>query len=263
MGLFVILAAVVTCLTTNHVMQADEAKSKRPATRPTSVAKTSDQDPSELSKTESELVNKIFGSRLLEIAAEYKHYSRVDQTMRWSPTLCEAPPKLPEKLGALSASDSKETHGRKLYFLYARKPWNYRADISDRLRKNKESEVRAPLGQVLVKEAWNPVKVDPTKGSKLDKTRAYATQGKNTYYAGDKKGLFVMFKTKPGTPGTDQGWVYGTVSADGKQVTSVGLVKNCMQCHQDAPYDRQIGLSSLIPTKSSSAEKEKGLLDSR
>ena len=52
-----------------------------------------------------------------------------------------------------------------------------------------------------------------------------------------------MFKTKEGTPGTDRGWVYGTVSADGTTVTSVGLVKNGMQCHQDAPYDRQIGLS--------------------
>jgi hypothetical protein len=47
----------------------------------------------------------------------------------------------------------------------------------------------------------------------------------------------------PKTPGTDNGWVYGTVTADGKQVTSAGRVKSCMACHQRAPNDRVFGPS--------------------
>ena len=49
-----------------------------------------------------------------------------------------------------------------------------------------------------------------------------------------------MFKTAVDTPGTDQGWVYGTVSADGKRVTSVGRVKTCIQCHRNSTCDRQL-----------------------
>jgi hypothetical protein len=52
-----------------------------------------------------------------------------------------------------------------------------------------------------------------------------------------------MFKLEPGTPGTDAGWVYGTVTPDGKQVTSAGRVESCMGCHQDAPHDRLFGLA--------------------
>ena len=45
------------------------------------------------------------------------------------------------------------------------------------------------------------------------------------------------------TPDTDEGWVYGTVSADGKTVTSAGRVQSCMNCHQDAPHDRLFGVA--------------------
>ena len=51
-----------------------------------------------------------------------------------------------------------------------------------------------------------------------------------------------MFKTDPQTPGTDEGWVYGTVTPDGQQVTSAGRVESCMMCHQGAPHDRLFGL---------------------
>ena len=205
---------------------------------------------SKLDRAQTELVNRVFASRLLEIAAEYKQYERVDQTIRWSPTLCRVPPKPPQNLASLSKSDSEETHGKKLYYLYARKPWEYKSNVWGIARTSGEAEVRAPLGQVLVKEAWEPVKVEPLEKTSSNpaevkpaaKPKAYAMDGKDTYHAGDKKGLFIMFKTSEDTPGTDQGWVYGTVSADGTKVTSVGLVKNCMQCHQDAAYDRQIGL---------------------
>jgi hypothetical protein len=51
-----------------------------------------------------------------------------------------------------------------------------------------------------------------------------------------------MFKLDPKTPGTDEGWVYGTVTADGKTVTSAGRVASRMKCHQEAPHDRLFGL---------------------
>ena len=51
-----------------------------------------------------------------------------------------------------------------------------------------------------------------------------------------------MFKLDPQTPDTDEGWVYGTVTPDGKKVTSAGKVESCMKCHQRAPHDRLFGL---------------------
>lgn len=59
---------------------------------------------------------------------------------------------------------------------------------------------------------------------------------------GDPLGLFVTFKLDPSTPGTGQGWVYGTVSAEGRSVTSSGPVESCMKCNADASLDRLFGL---------------------
>ncbi len=206
---------------------------------------------------QTQLVERVFAGRLLEIAAEYQQYERVDQTMRWSPALCFLPPdasKPPNNLGLISQSTSDASHGKKLYFLYARKPSEYRNQIWG-LSSNKTQ--RAPLGQVLVKEAWHPIKETKsgpasigntppaTKSSKPRTSKPFAVQGQHKHHAGDKKGLFIMFKTHETTPGTDHGWVYGTVSADAKRVLSAGRVKNCMQCHRDAAYDRQIGIRKM------------------
>ena len=51
-----------------------------------------------------------------------------------------------------------------------------------------------------------------------------------------------MFREKKDTPGTDEGWVYGTVTADGKTVTSAGRVASCMKCHVQAKNDRLFGI---------------------
>ena len=51
-----------------------------------------------------------------------------------------------------------------------------------------------------------------------------------------------MVKLDPSTPDTDAGWVYGTVSADGKQVNASGRIASCMKCHQQAKHDRLFGL---------------------
>ena len=71
---------------------------------------------------------------------------------------------------------------------------------------------------------------------------AHDTDGR-LYHAVQKKDLFIMYKMDPKTPGTDEGWVYGTVTADGQRATSAGLVGSCMKCHQQAPHDRLFGVA--------------------
>ena len=63
----------------------------------------------------------------------------------------------------------------------------------------------------------------------------------------DKRGLDIMYKTSVDTPGTDLGWVYGAVAADGKVVSSVERLKNCMNSHREstADWQRWFSLSDL------------------
>lgn len=203
-----------------------------------------------------------FASRLREIARTYFSYGEVDRTGRWAPTDCRAPtPPSPR----LSASKDAETHGRKLYYLYA----------SDRSAYLKLAET-APVGQVIVKESWLPeelaeapkrlepmtltrtalvpVPVTPETNSRSQNPafkEVTVTHFLNPYVQADGKyykatkpnGLFVMFKTDPRTPDTDAGWVYGTLTADGKTVTAGGKIASCMRCHEEAKKDRLFGLS--------------------
>ena len=205
----------------------------------------------QLDAREQRLVERVFAGRLLEIAAEYRRYERMDQKMHWSPTLCFLPPDPPVNLGAISASNSDQTHGKKLYYLFVRKPADYKMNVwSD---ANDLGEPTAPLGQVLVKEAWKPVPAkvseQPVGNNRVtpealnSKSIPYAFLGEKKYHAGDKQGLYIMYKTSDETPGTDDGWVYGTVTADGKTVTSAGRLKNCMDCHRESTADRQLGFS--------------------
>ena len=107
----------------------------------------------------------------------------------------------------LSASRDPETHGRKLYYLYAKHHEAYRM----------VRELSQPVGQVVVKESWVPGN-PPTRGP-----------------------LFVMMKTDEAD--SDAGWVYATMSPDGKTVTSSGKIASCMDCHQSArTNDRLFGV---------------------
>ena len=55
--------------------------------------------------------------RILESATGYSRWGRVDETARLVLTDCFAPPVPPPRL---SASRDPETHGRKLYYLFAK-----------------------------------------------------------------------------------------------------------------------------------------------
>jgi Cytochrome P460 len=184
-----------------------------------------------------------FHKELLQVAQDYKPWGRVDDEMRWAPELCRMPePGKPK----FSDSADEDTHGKKLYSLFAKKRSDYFY-----LGKNKT----APVGQVIVKESWIPeetTEVKPGRYGFEDRKKVqggttlnsdhffpYVTKGDKVYKASKPNGLFIMMKLDPKTQGTDEGWVYGTVSADSKKVTAAGKVESCMKCHVEAKYDRQ------------------------
>jgi Cytochrome P460 len=197
-----------------------------------------------------------FNERLLEIGDSYESYGRIDTTLRWGVTFCSDAGLTGAASPRFSSSSDSATHGQKLYSLFVKdRPRSLLAGNSY-VRRNEPN----PVGQVLVKEAWTPEevkddhesaepvirKVKVHDGDKLveevDSFLPYARKDGRLYRATRKSALFIMYKVDPKTPDTDEGWVYGTVSADGKQVTSAGRVESCMRCHQKAPHDRLFGL---------------------
>ncbi|TDJ67577.1 MAG: hypothetical protein E2O39_14605 [Planctomycetota bacterium] len=191
-----------------------------------------------------------FEAELLTAAREFKTWDRVSDRANWSPLDCLAP----VPAGVLS-SESKDTgtHGRKLYFLYAKDGelydelslWSSPSDDPDGFADLSQRMV----GQVLVKESFTSVEVDPDTVPRRQAAAIGARQlpddylldGERAYRAGDPGALFVMLKLEPSTPGTDAGWVYGTLTADGTRVTASGRIESCMDCHVDEGRDRMYG----------------------
>jgi hypothetical protein len=184
---------------------------------------------------------------LLEIAANYRTWGRVDDEARWAPELCRMP--MPPR-AHLSDSTDEQTHGRKLYSLFARDRHAYA-----RLAPGQTVKV----GQVVVKQSWVPEEVTgkeadeartrgpgtPTPARPEERTDGfypYAVRDGKVFKAVKVSGLFVMMKLDPKTPGTDDGWVYATLTADGKTITAAGRIESCMNCHVQAKGDRLFGL---------------------
>jgi len=185
-----------------------------------------------------------FDQELLRAAGEYQTWGRVDDAARWAPYYCREPsPAQPR----LSASADVQTHGQKLYSLFAKNRHEY-------LLTNKTKP--ATIGQVIVKQSFATEATADLKAGDADPRKnfalnggpnaffPFAVKGDTVYKAGELAGLFVMLKLDPNTPGTDEGWVYGTVTADGKSVTSAGMVESCMKCHREAKHNRIFGLPS-------------------
>ena len=215
---------------------------------------------------------------LKDIAKNYTTFGRVDQLVRFGPEDCRMPP-APTARMSLSKDDS--THGQKLYTVFAKhKAWD-EANFGRQqtylppliMGSDGKKRGQSQVGQVIVKEAWVPVEVsaedvrvdpkstpfgltkkeidpDRTKGERLGTVDygdglipyVYNHKNKKHYKMGAKAGLFIMFKVDSATPETDEGWVYGTVTADGQKVTASGKIDSCMNCHQRAPHDRLFGL---------------------
>ncbi len=220
----------------------------------------SSAEPYDLYKQEpwKELREDEFPAYLLQIAKTYETYGRFDNLARFSPWDCATfdPKKIhPPSKPNFSRSNDETSHGRKLYSLFI-----YKLEHGNYLKFDK------PItNQVIVKESWKAEELQPGEEIKpvirrmpirprgvrddlelvdtVDSWLPVATDHDgNIYHAAEKGPLFIMFQTEPKTPGTDDGWVYGTVTPDGKAVIEVGRIENCMNCHQKAPHGRLFGL---------------------
>lgn len=193
---------------------------------------------------------------MLDVAIAYSQWGRVDNEARWAPYLCRNPSPGEHRF---SQSDDPETHGQKIYALYAKNRDAY-IGLNDALPKDAKNALSVPVfdrhptlvdacDQVIVKESFLPEEVKP--GDKtIDKIQHAYRDGK-PYRAGVKHGLFIMAHlsdaTRAPADSLDDGWIYGTVSPDGKSVTSVGRIASCMKCHEDAPHGRLFGLAKPAP----------------
>ncbi len=178
---------------------------------------------------------------LLAIAERYGSFSRVDGTW-WSHLDCSAPPAEPSHMSNAAAGSA---HGRKVFTLqiydfetYARETGG-RPEPPRSARAGKGPPV-AGVEQALVKVSYEPTE-EPGNPRMMFPPAPATFQGKK-YYPGEQKDLFIMYRPSDKSVATDAGWLYGTVSPDGKTVTSAGFVKNCMDCHEDAPHGRQFGV---------------------
>jgi hypothetical protein len=178
-------------------------------------------------------------ARLLEIGRAYPSFGRVREDLIWAPTDCIDPRSVPPLSGGgeLHWSEPRDAgaHRDKVYYLYA----SNRATYRERLDKARPHEV----GTVVVKESWLPEEVPFIDAGSpgVDRVR----HGGKTYRAGRKASLFVMYKLDPATPGTDRGWVYGTLDAAGTTVTSGGDLEACAGCHRSAVGDRVFGVQGI------------------
>ena len=182
-------------------------------------------------------VDANFEPVLLRIASEYRSYKLVDESLHVAPQACAAAPPLPV-YASMSQSKDQSTHGRKLYRLFT--------PDADAYRNLGRSSAEL-IPQAIVKESRSAV---PCTGGTVPAhpELASVTDRNVAYQAGEQRDLFIMTRLDPSTPGTDNGWIYGTVTADGKHVTSAGRVESCMSCHADAPHGRLFGLRDTQAT---------------
>jgi hypothetical protein len=182
---------------------------------------------------------------MLAIGHDYPNYGHAEGELsgdyRFAPSMCK-PPGGP--VGRISESDDTATHGSKLYTMYARDRAEYMSLYwAKRYADTKElGDLRKPqpVGQIIVKESFTPREVS-NYDSRSQGIGPAVRDGKY-FLPGERRDLFVMVYLGPDIKGTDNGWVYGTLTPDYRQVTSAGLVNNCMKCHDSAPDGRLFGL---------------------
>jgi len=223
---------------------------------PASPASLSNQESPSNQPVEIPTVDERFSQQLFDVAYLYPSWTRVSDVANWAPALCRAP--TPSKL--LTRSNDPKTHGQKLYYLFARDPQAYGVETvkpptselsSSLLMKSagpaaaakREIASTAPVGQVIVKQSWNPKQVE--EGSMAYRASSEIIRGHDgKLYTPDTPGpLFIMMKLALDTPGTDEGWVYATMTYRGRTIEASGKMASCMGCHTNAPHDRLFGLA--------------------
>jgi hypothetical protein len=198
-----------------------------------------------------------FREVLLTTARDYQSWTRVDEYPNLAPMLCRAPSGLdfgfPSHARLSGADESK--HGRKLYYLYA---GHGRHDARRYyLTLGSPTPQPIPIGFAIVKQSWVAVPSSPPanpapelpEGMEMSMSTnappaiTWVEHEGQHLQAGEQAELFVMAKVgEADMPGTDAGWIYGTLTPDGQTVTSAGRVQQCMDCHDVAPHDRLFGL---------------------
>jgi len=180
-----------------------------------------------------------FEDSFLEAGRAYSKWQRGFYSLRMAQMECRA--LSPEEWRArrapmMSASEDEATHGQKVFWLYA-KDGAYQEALAFEAQRG----LTAPVGQVLVKQAWSVKRVDASWVSEGE-NRAKCAQQDGAWFAADEpRELFIMMKKAKSVQGTDGGWVYGVVTADGSKVVRSGLLQDCMGCHKAAKHDRQLG----------------------
>ncbi|MDG2147969.1 MAG: hypothetical protein P8N09_00430 [Planctomycetota bacterium] len=218
------------------------------------------------------IANASIESDARAIAASYPDWGGpVDFQLRFGPVACRMPRSTPR----FSASSPGGPHAEKLYLVHASDASRYAGvdysslaqggmlmpeeSLSESLgvlpkRRPPLPELSHAWEQILVKEAFAPTLA--REGEDEDPAHTFgefvpAVRGEENWIPGDSAGLFLMLRTARDTPGTDEGWVYATVQADGV-VSATGQIASCMDCHRRAGPDRMFGLPGVdhIPTVS-------------
>jgi cytochrome c553 len=160
--------------------------------------------------------------------------TRVNQVAapRVASQLCKAPMVDVEPEPRMSGAAEDASHGQKLYFLFAKDIAHY---------TNRDGS-KSPVGQTLVKESWTSRPGNPN--ARNLRTHASALRvnprvqvGEKMLEIGLRTDLFVMVKQPVDTAGTDEGWVYGVIDAESREIKSAGAVASCIVCH-DGQTDR-------------------------
>lgn len=214
-------------------------------------------EPDTTASAEPGPVDPRFAETLLLTAASYREWGRVDERPNLAPVLCRAPAGLDfgfPSHARLSAADDAQ-HGHKLYYLFAGLQGIRAQELYGGLGTPAAPAI--PVGFTIVKQSWAAV---PSSRTVVTNEPAAVGEGfemsveapapitwvehdGQRLEVGEQAELFVMAKVGPhDMPGTDAGWIYGTLSADGTRVTSAGLVQQCMDCHEAATHERLFGL---------------------
>lgn len=189
-------------------------------------------------------IDKRFVADLQAVYADYKGWGRVDDELRFAPWLC----RMPEPGMAHVSAAEQGAHGRKLYSLFARDHAGYVALGKDGAKPAKglqavvkESYLPEEItGEPIPRHAWNRAAQEGPLGAG-DHFWPYARgEGGKLVKAGAVAGLFVVLEKPAGTPGTDDGFVYGTMTPSG-EITSAGKVGPCLACHEKAKHRRFFG----------------------
>lgn len=212
---------------------------KQPTPAPQPVAKADDRsdpalpnlaEPAPEEGAEAERVKELearvkqLEQALKQAGESYRGWRRVNESPERMPNrrLPFVPPPREEPPRPETAAPSGELPTL-LYLMFAKYPVAYAPVTAG----NGEAAPQ-PEGQVLIKESYVAHADDPTKPD----------------YAGY---LYVMLKVNDRAPDSDNGWVYGVLSKDGKRVLAAGKLEVCVTCHVKAGQGRLFGVPFDTP----------------